>query len=419
MNDLTQIFEIYCLLGAALFGTQVCYIKFVNFARYSLIVEFFQLIFVSLLCFTIWADYYFEILVFQLSLFVYLLKNHDKTRDFSEEEKNYERFCELTGKENAKSDTKKPEPNLTIIHIKSYCIILTIICILAVDFPSIYPKRHEKSQNYGYTAMDTGAGIIVYGSGLAFGVSQRKTLNNNDIIQVISCVILGVIRVVTVKSLEYQEKVEEYGVYWNFFFTMAVIKVFSEMFLRKSNVALESLRAKLWRSPTFLVPVLLPIFYEILLNLEFDFEYFIGPGEKSTKMTLKHAIMDLPHQTEQKINFLANFFLQNREGIFSSLGYFSIYCYGNLLSNLYFRGQKSDTRETGPNLKYKFLNLSLFMTFLVLPISVKFIDSGSRRLGNLTFVVWMYGINAMFLYFFGLGEVDYELKTSTSVSLTR
>jgi len=214
----------------------------------------------------------------------------------------------------------------------------------------------------------------------------------------------------TVKSLEYQEKVEEYGVYWNFFFTMAVIKVFSEMFLRKSNVALESLRAKLWRSPTFLVPVLLPIFYEILLNLEFDFEYFIGPGEKSTKMTLKHAIMDLPHQTEQKINFLANFFLQNREGIFSSLGYFSIYCYGNLLSNLYFRGQKSDTRETGPNLKYKFLNLSLFMTFLVLPISVKFIDSGSRRLGNLTFVVWMYGINAMFLYLSLLVTTSFKVK---------
>jgi len=37
--------------------------------------------------------------------------------------------------------------------------------------------------------------------------------------------LLGLIRMFSVKSLDYQESVTEYGVHWNFFFTLAVVKV--------------------------------------------------------------------------------------------------------------------------------------------------------------------------------------------------
>ena len=42
---------------------------------------------------------------------------------------------------------------------------------------------------------------------------------------VIPLVVLGCARLVATWGVEYQEHVSEYGVHWNFFFTLAIVKV--------------------------------------------------------------------------------------------------------------------------------------------------------------------------------------------------
>ena len=41
--------------------------------------------------------------------------------------------------------------------------------------------------------------------------------------------VIGFIRLLSVKSTGYQEHVSEYGVHWNFFFTLATVKVWTNL----------------------------------------------------------------------------------------------------------------------------------------------------------------------------------------------
>ena len=47
----------------------------------------------------------------------------------------------------------------------------------------------------------------------------------NAVISTVPLLLLGVIRFVSVKAVNYQEHVSEYGVQWNFFLTLAMVKV--------------------------------------------------------------------------------------------------------------------------------------------------------------------------------------------------
>ena len=113
-----------------------------------------------------------------------------------------------------------------LVPFRALLMMLTIYCILAVDF-KIFPKSYMKTEKYGMSLMDLGVGAFVFSHGLSMG---NLTANVDRLLKKwfrtsLPLALLGVSRVVLVKALNYQEHVSEYGVHWNFFFTLALLPV--------------------------------------------------------------------------------------------------------------------------------------------------------------------------------------------------
>ncbi|VDB96676.1 unnamed protein product [Peniophora sp. CBMAI 1063] len=123
-----------------------------------------------------------------------------------------------------------PLPALTTY--RAHMLLLTAICILAVDFP-IFPRMLAKCETYGVSLMDIGVGSFVFSSGLISArpiVKDPRYLSQSLIPKLLNtlggCIpilVLGIVRVLLVKGTEYPEHVTEYGVHWNFFLTLGVL----------------------------------------------------------------------------------------------------------------------------------------------------------------------------------------------------
>lgn len=101
-------------------------------------------------------------------------------------------------------------------------MLLTCLAILAVDF-RVFPRRFAKTETFGMSLMDIGVGTFVISS--AFTSRYARGIDRGGSPQVlplrrVSVLVLGLSRLVSVKLLNYQEHVTEYGVHWNFFLTL-------------------------------------------------------------------------------------------------------------------------------------------------------------------------------------------------------
>ena len=120
-------------------------------------------------------------------------------------------------------------------------LICVAVGILAVDFP-VYPRRLAKAETYGFGLMDTGVGYFIVGNALispeargrqkhiSFTRSMTKAFKSS-----LPLLVLGFARLASVKSLDYQEHVSEYGVHWNFFFTLSILKVRGSFYIAKTT----------------------------------------------------------------------------------------------------------------------------------------------------------------------------------------
>lgn len=182
--------------------------------------------------------------------------------------------------------------------LRGLTYVITIFAILAVDFVD-FPRHLAKTEKYGYSLMDTGVGLFVLMSGLV-----HKNLRQHSLINIIKgnskfifvLVMLGVARYLSVKQLDYQEHVTEYGVHWNFFFTLAVCKFLSTAILYFNINAL--------------------VYSFILL---FTHELILYSG-----------LQDWVFSDVERDSFL----LANREGISSCLGYVSLYLFAAYIKNV-------------------------------------------------------------------------------------
>ncbi|TYG77689.1 hypothetical protein ES288_D03G214900v1 [Gossypium darwinii] len=126
-------------------------------------------------------------------------------------------------------------PNASRASISSYRVVMmfiTCLCILAVDF-RIYPREYAKTETYGASLMDLGVGSFV----LMNAVTSRQARNIKSSMSwwkaafksTTPLLLLGFARLASTLSLDYQVHVGEYGVNWNFFFTLAGVSILTSI----------------------------------------------------------------------------------------------------------------------------------------------------------------------------------------------
>lgn len=184
-------------------------------------------------------------------------------------------------------------------------MIISCISILAVDF-NVFPRRFAKTESFGTSLMDLGVGSFVFAAGIVAARQQLKedqsearsfvTRMRTAMRHSAPLLALGLIRLWTVKGLDYAEHVSEYGVHWNFFFTLALLPpatAFLQPLLR-------------WIPSYGIFAFLFAVCYECLLWFTPDLKFYIILSERKE----------------------GDWLSQNREGVFSFIGYLAIFIAG-------------------------------------------------------------------------------------------
>merc|ERR1711965_850734 len=81
-----------------------------------------------------------------------------------------------------------------------------------------FPRRFCKTETFGVSLMDAGAGSFVFGNALVSRAGLRGGAWSAR--RGVPLVLLGLGRLVAVKASGCPEHVTEYGRHWNFFFTL-------------------------------------------------------------------------------------------------------------------------------------------------------------------------------------------------------
>ena len=180
--------------------------------------------------------------------------------------------------------------------------------------------------------------------------------------------VLGLVRLYSVKGLDYAEHVTEYGVHWNFFFTLGCLPLC--MVVLEQGVG----AGGVWYAG---MAVALAVSYQILLE--------------TTR--LKGYILTAP-----RVGLLS----KNREGMFSFVGYLAIFLAGQAIGNdvLPRRLNGSTGRYDAVGERRRVLvRLALWSVswsiLLMLSMNYKlgFGVRVSRRLANLPYVLWVAAFN--------------------------
>ncbi|ROT40016.1 GWT1-domain-containing protein [Sodiomyces alkalinus F11] len=268
-----------------------------------------------------------------------------------------------------------PKPFLT--NYRGGMLVITTIAILAVDF-RLFPRRFAKVETWGTSLMDLGVGSFVFSAGV---IAARPVLRERasgrsaslatrlraSLRHSLPLLALGFVRLLSVKGLDYAEHVSEYGVHWNFFFTLGLLPPFTAAFQSALNIV-----------PSYAaLSVLLGVAYQVLLE----------------STPLKAYVLTAPR---------TDLLSANREGVFSFLGYLAIFLAGQDTGMYILPRHINPRRDADPATQ----RTTLLMTMAVwsaiwsalyfLTTSYTWGDglSVSRRLANLPYVFWVAAFNS-------------------------
>ncbi|EXJ83470.1 hypothetical protein A1O1_07093 [Capronia coronata CBS 617.96] len=298
-----------------------------------------------------------------------------------------------------------------LTHYRGSMLVVTCLAILAVDFP-VFPRRFAKVETWGTSLMDLGVGSFVFSAGVVSaravvkGEEQKKKKssqtdndNNNStsssfpstfintIRHSLPLFLLGFIRLWSVKGLDYAEHVTEYGVHWNFFFTLALLPPFVEL-----ADALTRLVFHGYRYDT--LAVVLALAYELVLNNTDLLRYIVAAPRGPDLLSM------------------------NREGVFSFAGYLAIFLAGRGTGMRVVRFPSTSTSSTSSPtttdqtslerrliLRDLLIQSAIYTTLYVLSTDYHVFNLRvSRRLANLPYVLWVAAFNNAQIFLFGLIE---------------
>ncbi|GAB2209413.1 hypothetical protein Droror1_Dr00026627 [Drosera rotundifolia] len=264
-------------------------------------------------------------------------------------------------------------------NVSSYRVammIVTCLCILAVDF-RIFPRAFAKTETYGTSLMDLGVGSFVLTNGLVSREARNISSKNwRTMLQsTFPLLLLGFGRLFSTKGVDYQVHVGEYGVHWNFFFTLAVVSILTSVI----NIR-----------PQYcgILGALIISGYQICLLQGLN-EYLVS--DKRGR----------------------DFISQNKEGIFSIFGYWGMYLVGvQLAYHLFFQSNHTNTSRRRQQTRSKVWILPFIFWFLTFILD-RHVERVSRRMCNLAYVVLVLAINFQVLGILMVSDYSDGAKLTT------
>jgi phosphatidylinositol glycan class W len=256
---------------------------------------------------------------------------------------------------------------------RAQMMLTTVIAILAVDF-YVFPRRFAKTEEFGFGLMDVGVGSFIISHALVSPMarsSSRDAKKHDDpvktaiqsgwktLIHVIKSVspmlLMGSARFFLIRSTNYQEHVTEYGVHWNFFFTLAIVALLSCLINPR--------------------PPRAGLFAAVLIVV---YQFALHHG-------LENYILFAP-----RVGFVS----ANKEGICSSIGYFALYLFGVELGHFLNRNAPEGSTATQQAVFWwRKLRVLIAVSMLLLLGTIgahQYISPCSRRMvrSNLIFISW-------------------------------
>jgi phosphatidylinositol glycan class W len=270
-------------------------------------------------------------------------------------------------------------------------LVVTCAAILAVDF-RVFPRRFAKVENWGTSLMDIGVGSFVFSAGLVSARSILKQPSTKADIPFssrmkialrssIPLLVLGLVRLALVKGVDYAEHVTEYGVHWNFFFTLG--------FLPPFVAALQSISVGKNSNPTYVYTALsitiASIYQAVLVSTPLQEYVLIGDRHKFGLLGM------------------------NKEGASSFFGYLAIFLSGTATGTYVLPRNKN-------SLLWSLAAWSAFWCILFMITSEPWgLSIGvSRRLANLSYVLWIAAFNTAQIAAFYLVEVLFFPRAATA-----
>ncbi|KAI5453140.1 Glucosaminyl phosphatidylinositol (GlcN-PI) nositol acylation protein [Naganishia albida] len=265
--------------------------------------------------------------------------------------------------ENGRQRRHRHRPFLTTW--RAHMMLMTTIAILAVDFP-LFPREFGKTEDRGTSLMDVGVGSFVFSQGLASAMSSEPARTARKCAPV---VVLGIVRVLMVKGVDYPEHVTEYGVHWNFFFTLAAMPLLSALLSPMGR-----------HIPALLLAGLVVIAHSVALYA--GLERWVVRAEN----TSRHGLSLIE---------------QNREGLVSLPGYLAIYLLGASIGRVLRPRTTSHTNAhdhaDDDGRVSRALGAYAAASWAILYVLQQTGFTVSRRLTNAPYVVWTTAFNTTFL----------------------